>query len=950
MRRKVIISLIVNILISTTCFSQEKRTSELKELFKDAESWFFYEEYKDALLGYTELLKSFPDNHNLLYKTGICYLNIPGQKHLSLEYLEKASENISADYRDEKFREVRAPLDAVFRLGDAYRVNNRLDEAIEAYRRFRSLVDPEEYNVELVDEQIRACENARKLMAEPLYLDKYNMGGVVNSRFSDYNAVISADENVIVFMRSLAFYDAPMYSRRVDDQWTEPRNLTPELGEDQDLFVSSLSSDGKELYLYKVDDYDGNICVSFLRNDGLWSRITRLNDNINTKYWESHASISADGKILYFTSNRKGGYGDLDIYMSRRDSLFDWKTPVNLGPNINTVYNEETPFISKDGTTLYFSSYGHFNMGGYDIFYSNLLENGEWSKPLNMSYPVNTPDDDVFFFPSDKGYIAYASLFGSDSYGQRDIYKLEIYSDQHPRKFFVKGMVSVQDLRQGKNPFLIYVIDRSTGDTIDVIYPNMDTGEYMFDVVAGKYDLVFEGPGLEPQTQSLDIDKNSPQKEYTFNKELLARDTTAELQVTDTRIETNRNKAVDIHMSVEKGSTLVVETVRDNVVVSREEYRMEDTTFTYQVKPEEGTTTLKFALTDEKGNTSYAGSEVIYHSRIGLMERISPVPGEVVTAHNQLKDISFDNLQKALYDVRLREENVRTVEGLKDLLVQKSGKYGYTPNDVDRLFATLDKLLSTNMNVLIMTMKAGAGTALESTLSQLDPGKAGIQSSISLVNYLNSNASRNGYTAYEVQETILNPDLANIKLRDILLNKLMSITTGRTHEILATIDPDTTGAVTFSQLAGYLFNLADNDVIELKEMYLGITVLASDGNTDARTLAQRMAAEAGGNLEKYLSGIAQDQLRFKSLYLLIQRLLKKAPRYGYSEEEVRYLLSVLSQKATADTDTLRKQMDGERAALKKCSAVLCILLPVIAGLLIIFLIFFFRRRKKKENE
>ena len=188
------------------------------------------------------------------------------------------------------------------------------------------------------------------------------------------------------------------YSTKTNGQWSGPVNMNELLKVDRDLFPTSISNDGKTLYLYSSADYDGIIYTSQFEN-GIWSPLVKLNENINTKYWESHATISHDNKKLYFTSNRKGGYEGLDIYVSERDSTGDWGPAKNLGPVINTPYNEESPFLSKDDKTLFFSSRGHFNMGGYDIFYSTLLPDGEWSVPLNVGFPLNSTDDDVFFKP-----------------------------------------------------------------------------------------------------------------------------------------------------------------------------------------------------------------------------------------------------------------------------------------------------------------------------------------------------------------------------------------------------------------------------------------------------------------------------------------------------------------------------------------------------------------------
>ena len=229
---------------------------------------------------------------------------------------------------------------------------------------------------------------------------------MINGVNNEFNPVISDKEDLLVFSRSQAFYDAILYSTKVNGQWTEPLNMNELLKVDRDLFPTSISKDGKDLYLYSSADYDGIIYTSRFEN-GTWSPLVKLNDNINTKYWESHATISHDNKKLYFTSNRKGTYGGLDIYVSNRDSTGDWGPAVNLGPVINTPYNEESPFLSDDDKTLFFSSRGHFNMGGYDIFYSTLLANGEWSVPLNVGYPLNSTDDDVFFKPLNQGYEGY---------------------------------------------------------------------------------------------------------------------------------------------------------------------------------------------------------------------------------------------------------------------------------------------------------------------------------------------------------------------------------------------------------------------------------------------------------------------------------------------------------------------------------------------------------------
>jgi tetratricopeptide (TPR) repeat protein len=386
--------------LNTGQVKEDDKTNEnsLKELFLEAESYFLYEEYTEALPLYLKINKQQPNNDNINFKIGVCYLNIPYEKEKSIEYLEKAVKNIHPYAKPTSLKETMAPPDAMYYLGNAYRINNQLDKALTTYNKFKDKLDPTVYDDNLVNDQIVSIKNAKKLAKKPVYFEKTNLGDVINSKSTEFNAVVSSDETVLVYNVKLQFYDALFYTTKVNGRWSPPINIIPDLGVDGDVYATSISADGKELYIYRSDNFDGNLYVSVFKN-GRWNPVVKLNENINTKYWESHACIAADGKTLYFTSNRKGGNGGLDIYKATRTNFDDWGNVTNLGPEINSPFNEETPFITDDGKTLFFSSYGHFNMGGYDIFYSTLLDDGKWSSPLNLGYPINSTDDDVFFVP-----------------------------------------------------------------------------------------------------------------------------------------------------------------------------------------------------------------------------------------------------------------------------------------------------------------------------------------------------------------------------------------------------------------------------------------------------------------------------------------------------------------------------------------------------------------------
>jgi outer membrane protein OmpA-like peptidoglycan-associated protein len=424
--------LILFTLIFLTVFrltGQTMSKSELKEYFLDAEFFFAQEEYTDALYDYMELYNNgYSENANINYHIGICYLNIAGQKDKSMAFLNQAVNNTSRKYRNGAFKETRAPLDAWLFLGNAYRVNNQLDKAIETYNKYKTLTRSSD-EIKYTDQQIEACHTAIEFMNDPVPIRRSNLGKPVNTNSSNFKAVLSGNGKKLAYMNELPFYDAVYISYFENGSWTEPINITPQIQSDGDQYVSSLSYDGTTLYLTKEGTFDSDIMVSRYEN-GMWTKSVPVGGNINTKFWESHAAISKDGKTLYFTSNRKGGPGSMDIFKSTRNELGIWSEPVALGEEINTVLNEDTPFITDNDSILYFSSQGHITMGGYDIQRSKLTASGTWSSPENLRYPINTTDDDLFYYPWHNNEIGYISMFDKEGLGKEDIFALQPISDK----------------------------------------------------------------------------------------------------------------------------------------------------------------------------------------------------------------------------------------------------------------------------------------------------------------------------------------------------------------------------------------------------------------------------------------------------------------------------------------------------------------------------------------
>ncbi|MEI8006790.1 MAG: OmpA family protein, partial [Bacteroidota bacterium] len=298
-------------------------------------------------------------------------------------------------------------------------------------------------------------------MAHPVPFEPKVVEGISTPQ-DEYLPILSPDNQVALFTRvvkleggknsvvsSARMQEKFMYSDMDKDgkysageEMPEPFNIQDNEG------GATLTADNNTLY-YTVCKYDNakhylNCDIYYSeRVNGDWTAIKSVSDKINLPYsWESQPSISADGRTLYFVSDRQGGFGGYDIYRSIKNDKGEWGTPINMGPGINSKGNEKSPFIHPDGRTLYFSSDGWLGLGGYDIFYSRINDNGTWSKPKNLGYPINSPDDEVGFFVStdgSKGFFASNKYKGS---GGWDLYSFNLYEDARPERIlFLKGTV-----------------------------------------------------------------------------------------------------------------------------------------------------------------------------------------------------------------------------------------------------------------------------------------------------------------------------------------------------------------------------------------------------------------------------------------------------------------------------------------------------------------------------
>jgi outer membrane protein OmpA-like peptidoglycan-associated protein/tetratricopeptide (TPR) repeat protein len=381
--------------------------------------------YREAREFYLRAYKYNDKNAELNYKIGVCYL-YSDDKFQAIKYLTTAFQ-LKKDVAD----------DIHFQLARAYHMNYDFDNAEKEYKDFKSSLSPRKFqklNIN-IDKYLTECENGKTLASHPIRVVVQDLGKTINSEYDDYYPVLDSKEQTMYFtsrrpsktnkkrnLNDQKFEEAIYVSKLHDKVWSTAQLLSRSISDKTNTAALALSPDDKRLYLYKPNG-NGDIYYTEQKNSK-WIKPKKVK-KINSGARETSVSITGDGKKLYFVSDReKGSLGGKDIYFSDLDANGKWSKPKNIGTPVNSSEDEEGVSISKDGKTLYFSSKGHSTSGGYDIFTSTLNDNGNWSEPVNLGYPINTPDDDLFFSMMGNGRVAYLSSNREQSIGEKDIYKI----------------------------------------------------------------------------------------------------------------------------------------------------------------------------------------------------------------------------------------------------------------------------------------------------------------------------------------------------------------------------------------------------------------------------------------------------------------------------------------------------------------------------------------------
>ena len=534
-------------------FKEQKE--ELKEALRNIkEGDLIYElgssVWPKAIEFYQKAYDFNPNNSLLTYKLGNCYL-YSKYKTSALQYFNKAfklNPNVAKDIHK--------------KIGRSYQFKYLFDNALENYQLYRSVLDNSKDQEEVISvaRLMEQCRTAKELMKHPERVWIDNLGKKINTKYPEYSPMINADESVIIFTtrresgigdeldyEDMGFMEDVFTSYKDENgEWVQSFGLDENINTKSHDATSGFSNDGLTIFVYYGYKGMGDIYVS-KKIDGVWTKAKSIGKKINGKNThETSACLSYDGKKLFFSSNREGGYGEHDIWVSNwDDEKMEWGEPSNLGGVINTKYDERGVYKHPDGKTMYFASDGHPGMGGYDIFYSVEKEDGTWGKPTNIGYPISTPDHDVHFVMSASGKHGYYSSFREDGEGEKDLYKItflgakkipllsgednllasvvapvkeELVQPKVEVKMknlsILKGLVLDAD---NKEPVKsqIELIDNGALSLVSEFNNDGETGKFIISLPAGKnYGIAVKADGYLFHSENFDIPTSAGFREY----------------------------------------------------------------------------------------------------------------------------------------------------------------------------------------------------------------------------------------------------------------------------------------------------------------------------------------------------------------------------------------------------------------------------------------------------
>lgn len=475
------------ILSSTIVFSQSGRRYEIG----DADEHFGHHNFLMALPIYKELLRADRTNAEIQFKIAECYLNTNINKPEAIKYLEFCAKSPKPE------------AEVFLKLGQAYRIANKIDESIKAFEKYITL---EPKKKKIAERQIEICNNAKMLMRNPINVSFTNLGPEINSVSADYYPWITQDESFLAFTTRRkgttaskvevdGYFASDVYTSKTEGgKWLKAENAGTKINSSLDEQVVGLKADGSEMLIY-IDHIDqfGDIYNSVKKN-GIFPKYVAFPEHINKKT-EHSASVSADGRTLFFI-RAESPTEQTDIYICRKLPNGNWSEPFKLGDEINTPYHEDFPYLSTDGVTLYFSSEGHNTIGGFDLFKSiwNPEEN-TWTKAENLGYPLNTTDDDRSISLTPDNRVGYISALRTGGLGDLDIYRVK-FNDVDQKLTLYLGNIMLGDSLSQPSEYIasIIAVNSVTNEEFDFL-PNVKNGKFVMALPAGSYNIIVSSDG-----------------------------------------------------------------------------------------------------------------------------------------------------------------------------------------------------------------------------------------------------------------------------------------------------------------------------------------------------------------------------------------------------------------------------------------------------------------------
>ncbi|MDD3685868.1 MAG: OmpA family protein [Bacteroidales bacterium] len=470
---------------------QSEKLSMVKKQIKNADIFVFTENnIPEGLKLYQKAYEFNPNNSDLNFKIGYCYYNTT-QKYDCLSYFEKAYQlNPKVDKKIEYY------------LARGYHLNYQFDKAIQFYTNYTAVVK-DKVELDEIGKYITECRNGKELLKDTTKVEIINLGENVNTEYREYGPMVTADGSRLYFtsrrkgttggqISDDGMYFEDIYETvKTETGWTKARSVGTPLNTKMHDAVVGLSPDGQMLFIY-MDANGGDIYVSDLRGSK-WTKPVLISGSVNSKYHESKACISFDNKTLYYISDNPAiSIGGRDIFYSTLDNSGNWTPPTNLGPVVNSPYDEVDLFLHPDGRTMYFCSKGHNTMGGLDIFKTTKNADGQWTTPINIGYPINTPLDDAFFVTTASGKTAYYASVRPEGFGLHDLYELRFPVDEVTKPIEERVLVTLVKgtVRDAVTTFpleaKIEIIDNSIDEVVAEFTTNSQSGAYLINLPSGK--------------------------------------------------------------------------------------------------------------------------------------------------------------------------------------------------------------------------------------------------------------------------------------------------------------------------------------------------------------------------------------------------------------------------------------------------------------------------------